>query len=134
MQRAGPDDDHAVSRGLPGSNSHAQKRGKISLASERVRVSTEVKGAERQKISKVQGSYCRIYIGGSVQLETKEQVGVTAGKVWHILSEFGPQTMAQLKKRLNGSGELVGFALGWLAREDKIDILQEKKNLKVTLK
>lgn len=67
-------------------------------------------------------------------MEIKEQVGVTAGKVWRILSDSGPQTVAQLKKRLNGSGELVGFALGWLAREDKIDISQEKKSLKVVLK
>jgi len=67
-------------------------------------------------------------------VEIKEQVGVTAGKVWQILSDFGPQTVAQLKKRLNGSGELVGFALGWLAREDKIDISQDKKSFKVVLK
>ncbi len=67
-------------------------------------------------------------------METREQVGVTAGKVWHVLNDSGPQTVVQLKKKLNGSGELVSFALGWLAREDKIDILQEKKNLKVILK
>ena len=67
-------------------------------------------------------------------METREQVGVTAGKVWHALNDSGPQTLAQLKKKLNGSGELVSFALGWLAREDKIDIFQEKRSLKVTLK
>ena len=67
-------------------------------------------------------------------MELKEQVGATAGKVWHMLNDFGPQTLAQLKKRLNGSGELVGFALGWLAREDKVDISQDKKTFKVALK
>ena len=67
-------------------------------------------------------------------MEITEQLGVTAGKVWHILNDFGPQTLVQLKKRLNGSGELVGFALGWLAREGKIDISQEKKSLRVALK
>ncbi len=67
-------------------------------------------------------------------MEMKEQLGDTAGKIWHALNDHGPQTLAQLKKRLNGSGELVGFALGWLAREDKIDISQEKKNFKVALK
>lgn len=67
-------------------------------------------------------------------METKEQVGVTAGKVWHLLNDLGPQTVAQLKKRLNGSGELVGFALGWLAREDKINISLEKKTFRVALK
>jgi hypothetical protein len=69
-----------------------------------------------------------------LKVEIKEQVGVTAGKVWQMLNDLGPQTLAQLKKRLNGSGELVGFALGWLAREDKIDISQEKKGFKVALK
>lgn len=64
----------------------------------------------------------------------KEQVGETAGKVWHMLNDSGPQTLAQLKKKLNGSGELVGFALGWLAREDKIHISLEKKSFKVALK
>jgi hypothetical protein len=63
-----------------------------------------------------------------------EQVGDTAGKIWHALSDHGPQTLVQLKKRLNGSGELVGFALGWLAREDKVDISQDKKTFKVALK
>jgi hypothetical protein len=64
----------------------------------------------------------------------RDQVGVIAGEVWHILHDFGPQTLAQIKKRLNGAGELVGFALGWLAREDKIDISSEKKILKFALK
>ena len=67
-------------------------------------------------------------------MEMKEQVGTTAGKVWHSLNDHGPQTLAQLKKRLNGSGELVSFALGWLAREDKIEISQDKKSFKVALK
>ena len=67
-------------------------------------------------------------------MEINENVGLTAGKVWHMLSDSGPQTLAQLKKRLNGSGELVGFALGWLAREDKIDISPDKKSFKVALK
>jgi hypothetical protein len=64
----------------------------------------------------------------------KEQVGITAGRVWHRLNDVGPQTLAQLKKSLNGSGELVGFALGWLAREDKVEISQDKKTFKVALK
>jgi hypothetical protein len=69
-----------------------------------------------------------------LMMEIKEQVGETAGRVWQVLSDQGPQTLAQLKKRVNGSGELVAFALGWLAREDKVDISQDKKNLRVALK
>ncbi len=67
-------------------------------------------------------------------MEMMESVGNTAGKVWHLLDDQGPQTLAQIKKKLGGSGDVVGFALGWLAREDKVDILLEKKSFKVALK
>ncbi len=67
-------------------------------------------------------------------METTEQVGTTAGMVWNILKDSGPLTVTQLKKKLDGSGELVNFALGWLAREDKVDISPDKKNFKVSLK
>lgn len=67
-------------------------------------------------------------------MEINEKVGEAAGKVWQALSAGGPQTVAQLKKHLNGSSELVNFALGWLAREDKVEISQEKKSFKVKLK
>jgi len=67
-------------------------------------------------------------------MEINAQVGETAGKVWNVLNDGGPQTVTQLKKKLDGSGELLSFALGWLAREDKVDIRQEKKLVKVALK
>lgn len=67
-------------------------------------------------------------------MEINGKVGEAAGKVWHALSSEGPQTVSQLKTKLNGSSEVVNFALGWLAREDKIEIMQEKKSFKVKLK
>jgi len=69
-----------------------------------------------------------------VKLDIIPEVGEIAGKVWHLLNDEGPQTLAQIKKRVNGSGELVSLALGWLAREDKVEIQQEKKSYKVALK
>lgn len=67
------------------------------------------------------------------QVDIKEQVGATAGIVWQALSEKGPHTVAQLKK-LNGGTDVVSFALGWLAREDKIKITSDKKSYRVRLK
>jgi hypothetical protein len=67
-------------------------------------------------------------------MEINAQVGETAGRVWHLLSDEGPQTLPQLKKKLDGTGEVLSFALGWLAREGKVDITQEKKTVKVALK
>lgn len=66
--------------------------------------------------------------------DLKGRVGHTAGKIWGELAEGGPQTAAQLKKKLNGEGDLVNLAIGWLAREDKVDIIAEKKSFRVTLK
>jgi hypothetical protein len=66
-------------------------------------------------------------------VEVKTQVGETAGKIWHLLNDEGPQTIAQIKKQLRGSGDMALFAIGWLAREGKIDITPDKKNLRVAL-
>ncbi len=68
------------------------------------------------------------------QVSGQEQVGEAAGDVWHLLNQGGPQTLAQLKRKLNGTSELVGFAVGWLAREDKLEILQQKRSIVLRLK
>ena len=67
-------------------------------------------------------------------MEIKAPIGETAGRIWHLLNDEGPQIFSQLKKKLHESEELLGFALGWLAREDKVDITQEKKTIKIALK
>ncbi len=65
---------------------------------------------------------------------TIAHIGETAGKVWRLLDSDGPQTLAQLKKKVSGGADLVNYALGWLAREDKIEILADKKTYRVQLK
>ena len=67
-------------------------------------------------------------------MDIKAQIIETAGKTWHVLHDDGPQTLAQLKKKLNAPSEIAAFALGWLAREDQVEITQEKKSFKVALK
>ncbi len=67
-------------------------------------------------------------------VDNRHQVGETAGQVWQLLNSEGPQTLAQLKKKLNGTSELLDFAIGWLAREDKIEITAEKKTVRIQLK
>ena len=61
----------------------------------------------------------------------KAQVGETAGEVWRLLKSEGPQTMAQLRKKLKRTNELLNFAVGWLARENQVDIIEEKKSPRV---
>ena len=49
-----------------------------------------------------------------------EQIGQTAGLVWHALNERGPQSLAKLTKSIDAPRDLVMQAVGWLAREDKV--------------
>jgi len=43
--------------------------------------------------------------------------------------------LTELKKKVtNGQSDMVSLAIGWLAREDKVEITPEKKNLRVQLK
>ena len=68
-------------------------------------------------------------------MDMKSTVGETAGKIWEALSHDGPQTLTQLKKKITGSSEVVDLALGWLAREDKVDLAQvNKKTVRVQLR
>jgi winged helix-turn-helix protein DUF2582 len=67
-------------------------------------------------------------------MDMKEKIGETAGKVWQLLSRDGPQTLAQTKKKLGVTGDLLNFAIGWLAREDKVDVSRDKKDIRVQLK
>lgn len=49
-------------------------------------------------------------------------IGETAGAIWRVLSEKGPLSTAKLIKEVDAPRDVVMQALGWLAREDKIDI------------
>jgi len=63
-----------------------------------------------------------------------EHIGETAGLVWKILSENGPLSMAKLVKAVGGPRDVVMQALGWLAREDKIQIEEDGRTRKVSLR
>jgi hypothetical protein len=63
-----------------------------------------------------------------------EQIGLTAGSVWLYLSDNGETSLTALKKEIGGSGDLVLAAIGWLAREEKLDFTVSGKTVKVALK
>ena len=63
-----------------------------------------------------------------------QQIGETAGAVWHALSDNGPLSLAKLVERVGGNRDIVMQAVGWLAREGKIDIAETKRGRVVSLK
>jgi hypothetical protein len=60
-------------------------------------------------------------------------IGETAGLVWRTLSEGGPMSLAKLVKAVGEPRDAVMQALGWLAREDKISIVEEGHSRVVSL-
>ena len=63
-----------------------------------------------------------------------QQIGETAGAIWHVLNEHGSLSVAKLVERVGGNRDVVMQAIGWLAREDKIDITETKRGRIVSLR
>lgn len=63
-----------------------------------------------------------------------EQIGLTAGSIWSYLSNRGEASVTALKKEIGGSADLVVAAIGWLAREEKLEFAVSGKTVKVSLK
>lgn len=51
----------------------------------------------------------------------KNEIGLNAGKVWRLLSNNERWTYDELKSKIDLSDRDLNAAIGWLARENKID-------------
>ena len=67
--------------------------------------------------------------GGFMQ----EEIGTTAGAIWKILHAKGELTLYQLKKQTKAEAPVFDWAIGWLARENKIAFTQQKRSIRVRL-
>lgn len=63
----------------------------------------------------------------------KEQIGKTAGAVWAALQKNDKLALSKLPKVIKEKDSLTYQAVGWLAREDKIDYQIEGKKTFVVL-
>ena len=64
----------------------------------------------------------------------QDEIGAVAGLVWHTLSERGDQSLAAIKKAVDAPGDLVMAAIGWLAREGKLNFDAGNRTLKISLR
>jgi sugar-specific transcriptional regulator TrmB len=62
-------------------------------------------------------------------MRPEEVFGVNAGKVWNALKAKGMLTASQISKETGLKLTEVFGALGWLGREGKIEIIEEKKKI-----
>jgi hypothetical protein len=63
----------------------------------------------------------------------KEKIGASAGKIWKILQKRDKVAISQFPQIMNEKAIVVNQALGWLAREGKIEYLTEGKKTLVSL-
>lgn len=60
-------------------------------------------------------------------------VGDIAGHVWHYLDQQGTTTLTQLAKEVDAPRDQLMQAVGWLAREGKLDIHENGRSRTVSL-
>lgn len=61
-------------------------------------------------------------------------IGETAGKVWRHLAAEGEQPLTTLPTAIGEPTDRVQMAVGWLAREGKIQVRSEGGQVRVGLK
>jgi hypothetical protein len=61
-------------------------------------------------------------------------IGHAAGEIWGLLSSNGAQTLAAIKKSVDAPSDVVLAAIGWLAREDKLDFTTSGRTVKISLR
>ena len=67
--------------------------------------------------------------------ELQEQIGTSAGQIYNYLSSNnGIATFSKMKKELDLKGNFADLGLGWLAREDKVEISKKGSSVSVRLK
>lgn len=62
-----------------------------------------------------------------------EKIGINAGVVWKALENVKELDIIGLKKATKLTEKDLSYALGWLAREGKISIMEKEKGVSVIL-
>lgn len=59
----------------------------------------------------------------------KIEIGLHAGQIWQLLSDNAKWSYGSLKRKSGLKDKELGAALGWLAREGKVEFEQEEEEL-----
>lgn len=62
------------------------------------------------------------------------KIGDAAGSVWKLLAEQGPVSFEDLATHLEEDRDLLSMAIGWLARENKLNFEGEGRDIVLSLR
>ena len=68
------------------------------------------------------------------QAISSSEIGRVAGEIWALLSDNGEQTLAAIKKSVDVPPDVALAAIGWLAREDKLEFATSGRTVKISLR
>lgn len=70
-----------------------------------------------------------------MQESMEQSIGLSAGQIYNYLAENeGQATFSKLKKDLDLKSNFAELGLGWLAREDKVELAKSGNSLKIKLR
>ncbi len=58
---------------------------------------------------------------------TKKQIGTNAGIIWNLLNDYQKWNISQLQEASGLSAQEIYTAIGWLSRENKIEMEKTSK-------
>jgi hypothetical protein len=67
-------------------------------------------------------------------ISMESEIGTAAGTVWRYLEQHGQSGLAELARGTKLSDRLLCMALGWLARETKVEFVRGAKTVRVSLR
>jgi Winged helix-turn-helix domain (DUF2582) len=76
----------------------------------------------------------KLSAGRCMMISEVETIGETAGLVWQFLRSNGESSLSALEKGVKAPRSTVSMAVGWLAREGKIQMKDEKRTVRICLR
>ena len=65
----------------------------------------------------------------------EQEIGISAGQIYNYLADNkGQATFTKIKKDLDLKGNFAELGLGWLAREEKVELAKSGSSLKIRLR
>jgi hypothetical protein len=61
-------------------------------------------------------------VAATPEMTMPERVGLSAGSIWHYLTENGATSVAKLVRELTEEEKIIQRSIGWLAQEGKITL------------
>ncbi len=99
-----------------------------------VKPTTPAPTPKTPKKAKAETAKPAVEAANTPEIPMSDRVGLTAGTVWHYLSENGATSVAKMLKDIQEDEKIIQRSIGWLAQEGKItlDVIDRVETIALT--